>query len=76
MNSSHYKSPSTKSTQLFHGSLALVLGCLSAVLLLEQLLTFKIFVIVKQSSAFLDMTRAVFCRIEQNLDSELPDLFP
>ena len=39
MNSSHYKSPSTKSIQLFHGSLALVLGCLSAVLLLEQLLT-------------------------------------
>ena len=36
MNSSHYKSPGTKS---IHGSLALVLGCLSAVLFLEQLPT-------------------------------------
>ena len=39
MNSRHYKSPRTKSVQPFHGSLALVLGFLSAVPLLEQLLT-------------------------------------
>ena len=28
-----------------------------------------------QSSVFLDITPAVFCRIEPNLDSELPDFF-
>ena len=42
MNSNHYKSPNTKSIQHFRGSLALVLGCLSAVILLEQLPTSKI----------------------------------
>ena len=44
-------------------------------LLLEQLPKFSDFLIATQSSEFLDITRAVFYRIEPNLDSELHDLF-